>query len=189
MKITNIFFNCVYEFIPNYINDNRGYFVEYYNETKLNKLVNKNIRFCQDNESKSDKYVLRGLHYQIPPYAQSKLVRVINGAILDVIVDIRIKSPTFGKYISTILSKENKKQIFIPIGFAHGFLTLEENTIINYKVDNYYSKEHERGIIYNDKYLNINWNCDNMILSDKDKAQPLLNECKDFFNYEINYYG
>ncbi|MBT0883486.1 dTDP-4-dehydrorhamnose 3,5-epimerase [Campylobacter sp. 2018MI13] len=189
MKITNIFFNCVYEFIPNYINDNRGYFVEYYNETKLNKLVNKNIRFCQDNESKSDKYVLRGLHYQIPPYAQSKLVRVINGAILDVIVDIRIKSPTFGKYISTILSKENKKQIFIPIGFAHGFLTLEENTIINYKVDNYYSKEHERGIIYNDKYLNINWNCDNMILSDKDKVQPLLSECKELFEYGVNYYA
>ena len=125
--------------------DNRGYFVETFRRDLFYQYINK-IEFVQDNESKSDYGVLRGLHYQLPPYSQSKLVRVIEGVVLDVAVDIRKKSPTFGKSVAVELSGQNKKQLFIPQGFAHGFVVLSESAIFSYKVDNFYNKESDRGI-------------------------------------------
>jgi dTDP-4-dehydrorhamnose 3,5-epimerase len=158
--------------------DERGYFVETYRKDKLNEFIGKEIKFCQDNESKSDFGVLRGLHYQIPPFAQSKLVRVLLGEVLDVVVDIRKSSPTFGKHISIILSSENKKQIYIPKGFAHGFIVLSDYAVFTYKVDNYYSAEHSFGIRYDDSFLNIDWKLDTskIKLSKADKNLPEFNK-------------
>ena len=149
------------------------------------------INFCQDNESKSSKGVLRGLHYQLPPHAQTKLVRVISGRVLDVAVDIRKNSPTFGKYVAVELSGENKKQLLVPRGFAHGFVVLEDDTIFAYKVDNYYSPECDRGIAFDDKNLNIDWilNHNELNLSAKDTKQPKLNETNDLFEFGVNYYA
>ena len=152
---------------PNIFKDNRGYFLESYNQKKLEKVIK--TTFVQDNESLSQKDVLRGLHFQKPPYAQAKLVRVISGSILDVAVDLRIDSETFGKYFKHVLSGENKKQLYIPIGFAHGFLCLENNTIINYKCSDYYFAKSESSILWNDKILNIDWEIKNPILAEKDK--------------------
>jgi len=154
--------------------DGRGYFLTSYN--KDYPLLTDN--FIQDNESMSGFGVLRGLHYQKPPYAQSKLIRVIRGEIMDVIVDIRLDSPTFGQSFSLILNDENKFQLYVPRGFAHGFLTLQKDTIVQYKVDNVYNRESESGIIYNDTDLNINWvlSEDLLILSEKDKILPTLKE-------------
>jgi dTDP-4-dehydrorhamnose 3,5-epimerase len=170
--------------------DSRGYFVETYRLDKLEEFLGYKINFCQDNESKSGKGVIRGLHYQLHPAAQTKLVRVIHGKVLDVAVDIRKGSPTFGKYTSVELSAQNKKQLLIPRGFAHGFAVLEDDTIFAYKVDNYYSPENDRGIAFNDPALNIDWILKNeeMNLSDKDKKQPLLNETEDIFEFGVNYY-
>lgn len=126
---------------PKVHGDSRGYFVETFVSNKLDEFLRYKINFCQDNESKSSKGVLRGLHYQLPPHAQTKLVRVISGRVLDVAVDIRKNSPTFGKYVAVELSGENKKQLLIPRGFAHGFVVLEDDTVFAYKVDNYYSPE------------------------------------------------
>jgi len=176
---------------PNVYEDSRGYFVETFRADKLEEFLGYKLNFCQDNESKSSKGVLRGLHYQLPPFAQTKLVRVIQGRVLDVAVDIRKNSPTFGQHIAVELSSKNKKQLLIPRGFAHGFVVLEDDTIFAYKVDNYYSPENDRGIAYDDSDLNIDWllSKDLLILSPKDKKQPKLKETDELFEYGINYYA
>ena len=176
---------------PKVHGDSRGYFVETFRQDKLEEFLGYQINFCQDNESKSSKGVLRGLHYQLPPHAQTKLVRVISGRVLDVAVDIRKNSPTFGKYVAVELSGENKKQLLIPRGFAHGFVVLEDDTIFAYKVDNYYSPECDRGIAFDDKNLNIDWilNHNELNLSAKDTKQPKLNETNDLFEFGVNYYA
>ena len=176
---------------PKVHGDSRGYFVETFVSNKLEEFLGYQINFCQDNESKSSKGVLRGLHYQLPPHAQTKLVRVIHGRVLDVAVDIRKNSPTFGKYVAVELSGENKKQLLIPRGFAHGFVVLEDDTVFAYKVDNYYSPECDRGIAFDDKNLNIDWilNHDELNLSAKDIKQPKLNETNDLFEFGVDYYA
>ncbi|MCT7580293.1 dTDP-4-dehydrorhamnose 3,5-epimerase [Aliarcobacter butzleri] len=176
---------------PKVHGDSRGYFVETFREDKLEEFLGYKINFCQDNESKSSKGVLRGLHYQLPPYAQTKLVRVIQGRVLDVAVDIRKNSPTFGKYVAVELSGENKKQLLIPRGFAHGFVVLENDTVFAYKVDNYYSPECDRGIAFDDKNLNIDWilNHNELNLSAKDIKQAKLNETNDLFEFGVDYYA
>ena len=157
-------------------NDSRGSFSEVYRLDQFSKFLPDKIKFIQDNESFSNKGVLRGLHFQKSPFKQSKLVRVSFGEIQDVIVDIRKKSKTFGKHISLKLSKENGRQLFVPKGFAHGFLVLSDQAIVNYKVDNYYSKEHDSGILFNDSDLNINWEFDPSEIesSEKDLNLPQL---------------
>ena len=176
---------------PKVHGDSRGYFVETFVSNKLEEFLGYKINFCQDNESKTSKGVLRGLHYQLPPYAQTKLVRVIHGRVLDVAVDIRKNSPTFGKYVAVELSGENKKQLLIPRGFAHGFVVLEDDTVFAYKVDNYYSPECDRGIAFDDKNLNIDWilNHNELNLSAKDTKQPKLNETNDLFEFGVDYYA
>ena len=176
---------------PKVHGDSRGYFVETFRQDKLEEFLGYQINFCQDNESKSSKGVLRGLHYQLPPFAQTKLVRVIHGRVLDVAVDIRKNSPTFGKYVAVELSGENKKQLLIPRGFAHGFVVLEDDTVFAYKVDNYYSPECDRGIAFDDKNLNIDWilNHNELNLSAKDTKQPKLNETNDLFEFGVDYYA
>ena len=161
---------------PKVFNDDRGYFLESFNSKKFNELLGVDIKFVQDNESFSSKGVLRGLHYQLGQDAQAKLVRVVKGEDLDVAVDIRKKSKTFGQYISVVLSENNKKQLFVPRGFAHGFIVLSETAIFSYKCDNHYNKQSEGGIIYNDPKLNIDWKLPNneFILSDKDLLLPTL---------------
>ena len=161
---------------PKIITDARGYFMESFNEAAFNKEIGQDIHFVQDNQSFSSKGVLRGLHYQKGIDAQSKLVRVLSGEVLDVVVDIRPESPTFGEYLSVLLSAENQLQFFIPKGFAHGFLVLSETATFFYKCDNFYNSSAEAGIIYNDPKININWQMplEDLIISDKDKAQPLL---------------
>jgi len=154
---------------PDVFEDDRGYFFESYNEEKFRKL-GVDVKFLQDNESKSAKGVLRGLHFQVPPYEQGKLVRVIRGAVLDVAVDLRKSSPTYGKWAAIELSEKNKLMYWIPAGFAHGFLTLEENTTFFYKCTQVYHKESERGIAWNDVDLKIEWRNSHPVVSDKDKA-------------------
>ena len=175
---------------PRVHGDDRGYFVETFREDKLSEFLGYKINFCQDNESKSSKGVLRGLHYQLPPYAQTKLVRVIQGKVLDVAVDIRKGSPTFGQHVAVELSATNKRQLLVPRGFAHAFVVLEDNTIFAYKVDNYYSPECDRGILFSDDTLEIDWilNLDELNLSEKDKIQPKLAETTDIFDYGVNLY-
>ena len=154
---------------PNVFGDHRGYFLESFNQIAFEKNIDE-ITFVQDNESKSSKGVLRGLHFQNPPFAQSKLVRCIEGEVLDVAVDIRKNSPTYGHHVAVKLSGENKRQLFVPKGFAHGFVVLSESAIFAYKVDNWYSPENENGIMWNDTTLNIDWeiNEDQVQLSAKD---------------------
>jgi dTDP-4-dehydrorhamnose 3,5-epimerase len=175
---------------PDIFGDERGYFAETFRADKLEEFLGYKINFCQDNESKSSYGVLRGLHYQLPPYAQTKLVRVIKGRVLDIAVDIRKNSPTFGQYVAVELSGDNKKQLLIPRGFAHGFLVLEDDTVFAYKVDNYYNQASDRGISYNDPTLNIDWLIDpsKLNLSKKDLIQPKLKETKDLFEYGVDYY-
>jgi len=175
---------------PKVHGDDRGYFVETFRADKLEEFLGYKIKFCQDNESKSSKGVLRGLHYQLAPAAQTKLVRVIQGSVLDVAVDIRKGSPTFGQYVSVKLTGENKKQLLVPRGFAHGFIVLEDDTTFAYKVDNYYSPENDRGISFDDMDLGIDWILDKeeLNLSAKDKIQPKLSETNDIFKYSVNYY-
>jgi len=169
---------------PKVFGDDRGYFVETYREDKLEKFLGFKINFCQDNESKSKRGVLRGLHYQLPPFAQSKLVRVIKGKVLDVAVDIRKNSPTFKKYVAVELSEDNKRQLFIPRGFAHGFLVLSDEAIFSYKVDNYYAPEYDRSIRFNDPEIDIDWNFpkEELIISEKDKNAPFLKDA-DLFEF------
>ena len=155
---------------PRIFGDDRGYFFEPFNQKWFNENIG-DVQFVQDNESKSKRGVLRGLHFQKPPMAQAKLVRVISGEVLDVAVDLRKDSPTYGKHFSILLSGENKKQLFVPRGFAHGFAVLSETAIFAYKVDNWYSPENEGGIMWNDDSLNIDWQLPNeeVVLSAKDE--------------------
>ena len=172
---------------PRVFGDDRGYFMETFRQDLFEKNVRK-INFIQDNESKSKRGVLRGLHYQLPPFAQSKLVRVIKGSVIDVAVDIRKNSPTFGKYVAVELSEDNKKQLFIPRGFAHGFLVTSDEAIFTYKVDNYYAPEYDRGIRFDDPDIDINWNFpkEEILVSDKDKNAPFLKDAE-VFEY-VNLY-
>jgi dTDP-4-dehydrorhamnose 3,5-epimerase len=172
-------------FEPKVFADARGYFFEGYNKNTFHA-AGITAEFVQDNESKSQRGVLRGLHYQMNPMAQAKLVRVVEGEVLDVVVDIRKGSPTFGKQFSLLLTAENKKQLFIPRGFAHGFAVLSDTCIFQYKCDNFYSKESEGGIAYNDPELNIDWGFDisQAIVSDKDKVLPPLKNCLNNFVFE-----
>ena len=164
---------------PKVFGDERGFFMESYKKTEF-VMNGIDVEFKQDNHSSSTKGVLRGLHYQSNPKGQAKLIRCIEGEIFDVAVDIRKNSPTFGKWIGEKLSAENKKMIFIPEGFAHGFVVLSDKAEVLYKVTNEYSKEHDRGIAWNDPDININWGIDfEPILSEKDKQQPLLKDIRD----------
>ena len=174
---------------PNVFGDERGYFSETFRQDKLEGFLGYKINFCQDNESKSAYGVLRGLHYQMPPFAQTKLVRVIQGSVLDVAVDIRKGSSTFGKHVAIELSSENKKQLFVPRGFAHGFVVLSEEAILAYKVDNYYNPDCDRGIAFNDESLGIDWKLkpSELQLSVKDTQQPMLKEL-DCFEIKSNLY-
>jgi len=168
-------------FEPKVWEDDRGYFFEAFN-TNTFKAGGIESVFVQDNQSASGFGVLRGLHYQMEPFAQAKLVRVLSGEVLDVAVDIREGSPTYGQYFSVRLSAENKRQLYVPRGFAHGFVVLSEKAEFFYKCDNFYSKEHEAGILFNDPSLNIDWEIDvtKAILSDKDKEQPLFGNHKKY---------
>lgn len=169
---------------PRIFNDDRGYFFESFSERDFFANV-REIHFVQDNESKSSYGVLRGLHFQKPPFAQSKLVRVIKGAVLDVAVDIRVGSPTFGKYVAVELSADNHRQFFIPRGFAHGFSVLSDEVIFQYKCDNFYAPKYEGAIAWNDPSLNIDWRipADDVVLSEKDKKHPLLKDAEWLFNF------
>jgi len=174
---------------PKVHGDDRGYFIETFRLDKLEDFLGFKVNFSQDNESKSSKGVIRGLHYQLAPSAQTKLVRVIKGSVLDVAVDIREGSPTFGEYVAVELNSENKKQLFVPRGFAHGFVVLEDDTIFAYKVDNYYSPESDRGVAFDDKAIDIDWilDRDELKLSEKDRKQPLLKDA-DIFSFKDNLY-
>jgi len=191
MKFTRTQIEDVVIIEPTVHGDSRGYFVETFRQGKLEEFLGYKINFCQDNESKSSKGVLRGLHYQLHPASQTKLVRVIQGKVLDVAVDIRKGSPTFGKHVAVELSSENKKQLLVPRGFAHGFVVLENDTVFAYKVDNYYSPENDRGITYDDENLGIDWilNKDELSLSAKDTKQPLLKDTDDLFEFGVDYYA
>lgn len=171
----------VYVIEPRVFNDARGYFFEAWKQAEFNDHIGK-VDFIQDNESKSSFGVLRGLHYQKGEYSQAKLVRVIKGKVMDVAVDIRKSSPTFGKYVMAELSEENKRQFFIPRGFAHGFLVLSEEAIFTYKVDNPYAPQAETGIRWNDPNLNIEWPIDpaQVLTSEKDLNQPFLKDAEVF---------
>jgi len=175
---------------PEVHGDERGYFVETFRQDRLEEFLGHRVDFCQDNESKSGRGVLRGLHYQLGEASQSKLVRVITGRVLDIAVDIRKGSPTFGQHVSLELNAEDKKQLFVPRGFAHGFLVLEDDTIFAYKVDNYYSPENDRGIAFNDPSLHIDWKMESgeLSLSAKDGKQPLLKDAE-LFDYKVNLYA
>ena len=190
MKFSRSFIPDVIICEPTLYGDTRGYFFESFRQDQFEAFIGYKVNFCQDNESKSNKGVLRGFHYQLPPYAQSKLVRVIQGKVLDVVLDIRKGSPTFGQSVSIELSDENKKQLFVPRGFVHGFVVLEDETIFSYKVDNYYHPQSDRGILFSDSNLNIDWKLpiDELILSEKDNKNPLFKDVVDFFDYAINYY-
>ena len=178
MKVVETKIKDLVSIEPSVFGDDRGYFMESFSAKWFEKHVC-NTQFVQDNESKSVKGVLRGLHFQNPPYAQAKLVRVIEGEVLDVAVDLRKDSPTYGQYEKMVLTGENKKQFFVPRGFAHGFVVLSDKATFSYKVDNVYSPIHESGILWNDKTLNIDWLLDETLiqLSEKDKIQQMF---KDF---------
>ena len=164
---------------PSVFGDARGYFLESFNKQKFDAVIN-NIHFVQDNESKSTKGVLRGLHFQFGEFAQSKLVRCIQGEVLDIAVDLRSGSKTYGQHVSVLLTGENKKQVFVPKGFAHGFVVLSETAIFAYKVDNWYSPNHEGGLLWNDTTLNIDWQIktEDVKLSEKDKTLPSFADFK-----------
>lgn len=178
MKVTETYLKECFIIEPMIFGDQRGYFFESFNEKNFTKETGLKVNFIQDNEAFSNKGALRGLHFQKGTAAQAKLVRVVQGKVLDVVVDIRPNSPTYGKHFSMILSGENKKQLFIPRGFAHGYSVLEDETIFSYKCDNFYDKSAEGGIIYNDPELNIDWMLqeEEIILSGKDKILPPLKE-------------
>ncbi len=168
---------------PTVFGDARGYFLESYNKKKFEEVVGK-TSFIQDNESKSSKGVLRGLHFQNPPFEQAKLVRCIEGEVVDVAVDIRKKSITYGQHVAVLLSGDNKRQLFVPRGFAHGFLVLSDSATFAYKVDNTYAPDHDAGIRWNDEELNIQWGMENgdVMVSKKDAELPFFSEVESPFN-------
>lgn len=191
MKFTPQAIPDVILFEPKVHGDQRGYFAETFRQDVFDQAAGYKVDFIQDNESSSSRGVLRGLHFQLAPHAQSKLVRVIKGAVLDVAVDIRQGSPTFGQHVAVELTEENKHQLFVPRGFAHGFVVLSEQAIFAYKVDNYYSPECDRGLAWNDPDLNIDWQVpeQDIKLSDKDARQPTLANLGDMFEHGVNYYA
>lgn len=180
MKFTETKLSGCYIIEPKLFLDERGYFMESFNEKTFQHGVGQEVHFVQDNQSFSTKGVLRGLHYQTGSHAQAKLVRVLFGEVLDVAVDIRPESATYGQHVSILLSGENQKQFFVPRGFAHGFLVLSDTATFFYKCDNFYNKESEGGIIYNDPKLNIDWqlSTENLIISEKDTHLPTLENAK-----------
>ncbi len=180
MEIQKTILEGCYILIPKIYEDNRGYFFESFHHRKLNELLKSNIQFVQDNQAMSNYGTIRGLHFQKPPYQQAKLVSVIHGSVLDVVVDLREESPSYLKFISVLLSGNNKKQLFVPKGFAHGYAVLEDNSIFHYKCDEYYHPEVESGIHPFDPTLNIDWQIpeSKRILSDKDLKLPFLNISK-----------
>ncbi|MDH6344135.1 dTDP-4-dehydrorhamnose 3,5-epimerase [Parabacteroides sp. PFB2-12] len=184
MKYTETDIPGVWIMEPKVFADARGYFMESFKKSDFEAHVGR-VDFIQENESYSTKGVLRGLHYQLAPYAQAKLVRVIQGEVLDVAVDIRVGSPTFGKHVAVVLSGDNKKQFFIPQGFAHGFKVLSETALFQYKVDNPYRPDQEGGILFSDPAIGIDWGLveEEVILSEKDRLLPLLREAKLNINY------
>lgn len=176
MTISSTGFHGLLIIEPKVFGDSRGYFMESFNEARFRVETGLNVTFVQDNESLSNKGVLRGLHFQAPPKSQAKLVRVINGSVLDVVVDLRKGQPTYGQHFKIVLTAENKTQLFVPEGFAHGFVVLEDNTLFSYKCTNYYSPEHDRCLRWNDSELNIDWEIDSPLLSDKDQSSPFLKD-------------
>ena len=183
MKLTPQSIEDVILIEPTIHGDDRGNFVETFRQDLFEEVIGYKVNFVQDNESKSLKGVLRGLHYQLPPYTQAKLVRVIEGSVLDVAVDMRKSSPTFGQHVSLELTAQNKHHLFVPHGFAHGFVVLSDSATFTYKVDNYYAPEHDRGIAFDDDQLEINWqlSAEELQLSDKDKTHPTLESTKELF--------
>ena len=180
MKVTPLSIPDVLLIEPQVFGDDRGFFYESFNQNKFEVAIGHKINFVQDNHSKSVKGVLRGLHYQLTPKAQGKLVRVIQGEVFDVAVDLRQSSSTFGKWVCEILSGDNKKQLWIPEGFAHGFLTLSDTAVFLYKTTDFYSKDHEEAIQWNDKTIGIDWPTKEVSLSSKDNAAPSFKEAKYF---------
>ncbi len=183
MKVIKTDIDGVLILEPKVFNDTRGYFFESYNERDFNSLVGK-VNFIQDNESRSQYGVLRGLHFQKGEHSQAKLVRVVRGKVYDVAVDLRKSSPTFGKYVGVELTEDNHRQFFIPRGFAHGFAVMSDIAVFQYKCDNLYAPESEGAIMWNDPDLNINWpvEADKVILSEKDKHHPFLKDSEYFFD-------
>lgn len=189
MEIIKTFIEGVVIIEPRLFKDERGYFFESFNQREFEEKVCKTT-FVQDNESKSSYGVIRGLHYQKPPFAQSKLVRVVKGAVLDVAVDIRKGSPTFGQHVAVKLTEENHRQFFIPRGFAHGFSVLSEEVVFQYKCDNFYAPECEGAIAWDDPDLGIDWSIpiDKIVLSEKDKKHPILKNANLMFDYSVDQY-
>lgn len=190
MQISKTKLEGVFIIEPKVFGDDRGYFTETFRQDIFESAIGHKVNFLQDNESKSSYGVLRGLHYQLPPFSQSKLVRVIEGSVLDVAVDIRKDSPTYGQYLAIELSAENKKQLFVPRGFAHGFLVTSSTAIFSYKVDNYYAPDYDRGVLYNDATIAIDWGIeiDKLLLSQKDNNQPMLIDAE-VFDFSDNLYN
>ncbi|MBO7243060.1 MAG: dTDP-4-dehydrorhamnose 3,5-epimerase [Alistipes sp.] len=175
---------------PQLFEDERGYFYEVFNAQRFAEAIGKRIEFVQQNESRSKQGVVRGLHFQLPPHAQSKLVRVTQGEILDVAVDIRRGSPTFGKYVAVVLSAENRRQLFIPRGFAHGFAVRHGDAVVEYLCDSHYAPETEGAIVWSDPTLDINWGIDNEpIVSSKDALNRTIDQCERLFDYSEDYYA
>lgn len=191
MKLITTDIEGIYIIEPLLFEDERGYFFEAFNERKFAELTGIDTRFVQNNESRSVKGVVRGLHFQLPPHAQSKLVRVVRGTILDVAVDIRRGSPTFGSHVAVELSEHNHRQLYIPRGFAHGFSVLEGDAIVEYMCDNLYAPETEGAIRWDDPALAIDWRIahNEAVVSAKDKVNPLFEECDALFNYSTDYYA
>ena len=174
---------------PRFLEIIRGYFSETFRKDTLEEFLGYKVNFCQDNESRSTYGVLRGMHYQLPPFTQTKLVRVIEGSVLDVAVDIRKGSPYYGKAVVVELNDKDRNQLFIPRGFAHGFVVLSETATFAYKCDNYYAPEYDSGFLFNDSFVDIDWKIpmDNLVLSEKDKNQPIFSEAEKF-DFSKNLY-
>ena len=191
MKLIKTDIEGVFIIEPKLFVDDRGYFFESFSESKFRELSGLNTTFVQDNESRSKEGVVRGLHFQLPPFAQSKLVRVVEGEILDVAVDIRRGSPTFGRSVAVVLSAENHRQLFVPRGFAHGFVVRRGDAVVQYKCDNYYAPEYEGSILWNDADLAIDWGIspESAILSAKDMLNRPLKQCDELFDYSVDYYA
>lgn len=191
MKIIKTDIDGVFIVEPQLFADERGYFYETFNEQRFTALTGIRTRFVQDNESRSKEGVVRGLHFQLPPSAQSKLVRCTEGEILDIAVDIRRGSPTFLKYVGVVLSAENHRQLFVPRGFAHGFMVRRGDAVVQYKCDNLYNPASERAIIWNDPQINIDWGitANRAILSAKDLRNRTLEEVDTLFDYNVDYYA